>query len=250
MSDSDLRARNLTFGGRRALVTGGASGIGAAVVGLLREAGVQTLCVDRQRPTAATDFIEVDLSDGAQLRGALEGQLSEVSYLVNCAGIFEETGFDGVSRQHWARLLGVNLLAPYDLMEITRPFLRSGTNPAIVNVASLEAHMVLALTKPDPTPHYAASKAALVALTRQAARAMAQDGIRVNSVCPGFIGTPMASNLLGDIAEFPGPIAARVPKARYGSAEEVAQAVVFLLSDQASFITGSDLIVDGGLHLT
>ena len=110
---------------------------------------------------------------------------------------------------------------------------------------------MLALVNPDPTPHYAASKAGLEMLTRSMARALGDDGVRVNAVAPGAVATPMAltdhHNVGGGM---PATLRARVPMHRYAAPGEIAGCVAFLLSDQASYITGSTLLVDGGFSTT
>ncbi|MFC5993768.1 SDR family NAD(P)-dependent oxidoreductase [Pseudonocardia hispaniensis] len=253
MADATM---TLTFGGRAAIVTGSASGIGAQVAKLLVGAGIRTHCLDR----AETPLFEgadkglqqvhtVDIADLDGLTRALAGDLHDVAYVVNCAGIHSDTGYAGVGLAEWDRLLKVNLVGAYNVVELARPHLVTQPVAAVVNVASLEAHRVIALSNPDPTPHYAASKAALAMLTRTAARALAPSGVRVNSVSPGFVATPMASQH-GDTTALPPALQDRVPLARFAQPDEIAHVVAFLLSDQAGYITGSDLVVDGGFSLT
>lgn len=248
----------LTFSGGDALVTGAASGIGAAIARTLVSAGVRTIGVDLRAPEPDPDHpahlqpgVAVDVRDPdltARLTEA--GSAPEnLAYLVNCAGVLDNTGFAGVGREMWMRCLDINLVGAYNTIDALSPFLRNASPAAVVNITSIEAARVIALSSPDPTPQYAASKAGLQMLTQTAARALAADGVRVNSVSPGFVATPMAA-AHGDTTDLPPALAPRVPAGRFAEPADIANAVAFLLSDQAGYITGSDLRVDGGFQLT
>lgn len=252
------KSLTLTFSGGDALVTGAASGIGAAIARTLMSAGVRTIRLDLRAPDPEPDFAaELQVGIAADVRDPdLMGRLVEagvagdaISYLVNCAGIIDNTGFSGVDRQAWLRCLEINLVGAYNLIDALTPALRGATHSAIVNITSIEASRVIALSDPDPTPQYAASKAGLHMLTQTAARALAVDGVRVNSISPGFVATPMAA-AHGDTTVLPPALAARVPAGRFAEPDDIAQAAAFLLSDQAGYITGTDLRVDGGFQLT
>lgn len=248
----------LTFSGSAALVTGAAAGIGAAIASTLMAAGVPTVRLDIRPPEpdprfgddlqrcVAADICDPDLAATLTARGMLTDTLS---YLVNCAGIIEDTGFGNVGQQAWMRCLQVNLVGAYNVIDALTPTLRQATPAAVVNIASIEGNRVIALSNPDPTPQYAASKAGLQMLTQTAARALAEDAIRVNSVSPGFVATAMAAGH-GSTDRLPTALAARVPAGRFAQPADIAHAVAFLLSDQASYITGTDLRVDGGFQLT
>lgn len=252
------KALPLTFSGGAAVVTGAASGIGAAIAVTLMSAGIRTIRLDVRTPDFDPDF-DADLQvcvgadvrdhDLAQRLTAAEVAIDDISYLVNCAGILDNTGFSGVGREVWMRCLEVNLVGAYNLIDALAPALRSAAAAAVVNVASIEASRVVALTDPDPTPQYAASKAGLRMLTQSAARALAADGVRVNSVSPGFVATAMAEPH-GDTTTLSSALAPRIPVGRFAEAGEIASAVAFLLSDQASYITGTDLCIDGGFQLS
>ncbi|MUL82561.1 MULTISPECIES: SDR family NAD(P)-dependent oxidoreductase [unclassified Mycolicibacterium] len=248
----------LSFGGGDAVVTGAASGIGAATAATLMTAGIRTIRLDIRQPDpdprygpelqvcCAADVRDPDLVAVLQAQGVDSGA---VSYLVNCAGVIDHTGFAGVTREQWTRCLEINLIGAYNLIDALTPSLRTASAAAVVNIASIEAHRVVALSNPDPTPQYAASKAGLRMLTQTSARALAADGVRVNSISPGFVATPMAATH-GDTSSLPPALAARVPAGRFAAPDEIASAAAFLLSDQAAYITGSDLRVDGGFELT
>jgi NAD(P)-dependent dehydrogenase (short-subunit alcohol dehydrogenase family) len=258
MTAAPSRTLPLTFSGGDAVVTGAASGIGAAIARILMTAGVRTVRLDVRTPDPEPGYpAELQVGVGADVRdeelaeclAAAGVVVDDVSYLVNCAGIIDNTGFAGVGRQAWLRCLEVNLVGAYNLIDTLGPALRCAPKAAIVNIASIEAARVVALSDPDPTPQYAASKAGLRILTQTAARALAADGVRVNSVSPGFTATPMAA-AHGDTWTLPPALAARVPAGRFAAPDDIASAVAFLLSDQAGYITGTDLRVDGGFELT
>jgi len=248
----------LSFGGGDAVVSGAASGIGAAIARTLMSAGVRTVRLDVRTPDLDPDYpAELQICVGADVRdeglaARLAGagiEVDAISYVVNCAGVLDDTGFTGVDRQAWLRCLEVNLVGAYNVIDSLAPSLRRAPAAAIVNITSIEAARVVALSNPDPTPQYAASKAGLRMLTQTAARALAGDGVRVNSVSPGFVATPMAA-VHGDTATLPPALAPRVPAGRFAAPADVANVVAFLLSDQAAYITGADLRVDGGFELT
>lgn len=247
-----------TFTGGDAVVTGAASGIGAATAAMLMSAGIRTICLDIRTPEPDPGFgADLQVCCAADVRDpdlltTLRGQgapVDTVSYVVNCAGVIDDTGFAGVSREHWLRCLEINLMGAYNVLDAFTSVLRQNPPAAIVNVTSIEAARVIALSNPDPTPQYAASKAGLRMLTETSARALAADGIRVNSVAPGFVATPMAA-AHGNTATLPPSLAPRVPAGRFARPAEIAWATAFLLCDQATYITGSELRADGGFQLT
>lgn len=256
MTSSGARSFALTFAGANAVVTGAASGIGAATAHLLATAGIRTLALDLDVPAnrcETTDLLvghAVDVRDRSALEAALQQTFPDgrLNYVVNCAGIAAHTGFRGVSAGEWRSILEVNLVGAYNVIDSCADLLGAGDPAAIVNITSMEASRVIALTNPDPNPHYAASKAALAMLTSSAARALGGH-TRVNSIAPGFVATPMAAEH-GDSAALPPQLAARTVVKRWAQSHEIANAAAFLLSDQASYITGADIRVDGGLATT
>jgi NAD(P)-dependent dehydrogenase (short-subunit alcohol dehydrogenase family) len=247
----------LSFSGNTALVTGARSGIGAATVDLLVESGISVIALDVAAPneSVSNPLIRqavVDVTDEALMTKVLTDFLGEstLDYLVNCAGIHQQSGLESLSSQDWHRMLDVNLVGAALTIKSALPWLRKSTNGAVVNVTSLESDRVVALINPEPVAHYAASKAGLAMLTVSMARDLSRYGIRVNSVAPGFIQTPMAFANHAGVAELPEQAVSRVPLGRYGQATEVASAIAFLLSEGASYITGSSLLIDGGFSTT
>jgi 3-oxoacyl-[acyl-carrier protein] reductase len=240
------------FDGRHALVTGGLSGIGLASARLLLERGAAVAVLDRgtstpSGPLADAPRIRCDVRDEAAVRGAVAdaadalGGLPDV--LVNAAGIYRVAPIGELSTEEWDDVLDTNLRGTFFVAREVAARLRdAGRGGSIVNLAS-EAGLVADLT--EPAAHYNASKAGVIALTKQLAVELAQDGIRVNAVAPGPIDTPMLT-MMQDPVGGQAWLDAHVPLRRVGTAEEVAEVILFLASDLASYVTGATVPVDGG----
>lgn len=229
------------FAGRRALVTGGASGIGRAVAALLAGEGAAVATLDRaDGATVRADVTVADEVDAA-LAASAESLGGAPDLLVNSAGVYPIAPLTEMPAEDWDRVLAINLRGAF---LVARAFARglAGAPGAIVNLASMAAERGDAA---EPAAGYAASKAGLLGLTRQMAVEWAP-AIRVNAVSPGVIETPML-RLMDDPTSGEAYVRERVPLARLGTADEVARAILFLLSDDASYITGATLNVDGGV---
>jgi 3-oxoacyl-[acyl-carrier protein] reductase len=249
---------HLTFTGDTAVVTGGRSGIGSATVAYLASAGLRVISLDISDPVSGegempnVEQVVADVTDEAAVSAALDRVIGSrgMAYLVNCAGIHRQAALEDLSIDDWRVMLDINLIGAAITAKVALPWLQRSPGAGIVNVTSIEATRVVALINPEPVAHYAAAKAGLAMLTASMARDFGRFGVRVNAVAPGFIQTPMAHANHAGAAQLSPPAAARVPMGRYGQPSEVAAAIAFLLSDGASYMTGSSLLIDGGFSTT
>jgi NAD(P)-dependent dehydrogenase (short-subunit alcohol dehydrogenase family) len=167
-----------------------------------------------------------------------EGRFGPLNVLVNNAGVISERGAEDEPEDAWHRVIAINQSGVFLGMKHVVPAMRRAGGGSIINISS-----TLGVVGAEDYIAYQASKGAIRQMTKSAALSYAKDGIRVNAVCPGWIDTPMTDALGADIREHD---IAMTPLRRPGRPIEVSYAVVFLASDEASFITGADLVVDGG----
>jgi NAD(P)-dependent dehydrogenase (short-subunit alcohol dehydrogenase family) len=242
------------FAQRRALVTGAASGIGLETARLLRAEGAAVALLDRapEVEAAAEELGGVALRGDVTVAEVVEAAVARAArdlggpmdLLVNAAGVYRIEPLLEMDAAGWDRVLAVNLRGAFLTSRAVAAGL-AGERGAIVNVASMAARTGDCA---EPAAAYAASKAGLLGLTRQMAVEWAP-AIRVNAVSPGLIDTPML-RLMDDPEAGAAYVRGRVPLARLGGAGEVARAIAFLLSADASYITGADVPVDGGITVT
>ncbi len=238
--------------GKVALVTGGSRGIGAAISRELARAGARVAVNYRSGQEAAAAVageiggiaVAANVGDPAEAQALVErveAELGDLDVLVNNAGITRDTLIARMSDEDWEEVIETNLRGTFNTCRaVSRKMLRRRTG-AIVNLTS-----VVGLHGNPGQANYAASKAGIIGLTKALARELGVRGVRVNAVAPGYITTELTEVLSEEVT---GMILANTPLGRLGSPEDVAAAVRFLCSDEAAFITGDVLLVDGGLGM-
>jgi NAD(P)-dependent dehydrogenase (short-subunit alcohol dehydrogenase family) len=259
---NDSRSPNQLLG-RVALISGGAQGIGRAIATLFQREGAGVFILDSdarsgnetaadlsgQNPHLPVKFLPADLREPGEIGSAVETVRKlhgRVDVLVNNAGIEADKPLEKLTIADWDLVLDVNLRGAFLLTQALLPlFAESGGS--IVNISSIHATHAF----PDSIP-YACSKAGMVALTRNLALELASRHIRVNCICPGYIDTRLWDQYLRHSAN-PKALAEQTtalhPLGRRGVPADISEAALFLASDRSAFITGTDLIVDGGLTL-
>lgn len=239
------------FSGLRAVVTGGGSGIGAAISQRLIDAGasVAVFDVNPAKAPEGTKPFSVDVADDASVRAGVEGAaraLGGIDIVVNCAAISSQGTIETNSDEEWLRSFDINVVGIVRVSRAALPWLRESPSASIVNICSIAA--VIGLPE---RAIYGATKGAVSSLTLQMAADHLREGIRVNMVNPGTADTPWVGRLLNQAADPEAERAAleaRQPHGRLVSAEEVAEAVAYLASPRNGSTTGTSLTVDGGLE--
>jgi 3-oxoacyl-[acyl-carrier protein] reductase len=244
--------------GRVALITGAGSGIGKAIAHIFAQNGAAVVLVDIDLVSAekATSEIEgqggralavkCDVTESVQVQRAVQETIQKfkgLHILVNNAGVSPLRAFEQISLEEWNRVLAVNLTGPFLFCQAALPHLRkAGSKGRIINIGSLAGQtggiMVGA--------HYAASKGGLMVLTRQLAKILAPDGVTVNNISPGTTDTTLTQAWSEETRQ---SLISQIPLGRLGKPEEVASLALFLASDEAGFITGATMNVNGGLFI-
>lgn len=243
--------------GTGVVVTGGGSGIGRGCARALAEVGRPVSLWDLNGEGAAeaaasiaadcgvaTHSLGLDVTDGAAVAEAVVAAreaLGSIGGLVHAAGIVTSMDIDNLTEEIWDSVLAVNLRAQVFVVQALLEDLRRHEGSAIVGIGSIMSVVGHALI-----PSYTASKHGVVGLTKSLANHLGPDGIRVNAVCPGYIYTPMMAPVMDDPPS-KATLVEKTPLGRVGTPEDIAKAVRFLMSDEAGFVTGTTLIVDGGV---
>ena len=238
--------------GKVALVTGGSRGIGAAISRELAKAGARVALNYRAGREAADEVageigglaVQADVSNAEEVKALIErveGELGDIDALVNNAGVTRDTLIARMTDDDWQTVIDTNLRGTFNTSRaVSRKMLRRRAG-SIVNLSS-----VVGVHGNPGQANYAASKAGIIGLTKALARELGSRGVRVNAIAPGYISTEL-TDVLPD--ETRGLILQNTPLGRLGDPEDVASAVRFLCSDEAAFITGEVLLVDGGLGM-
>ena len=241
--------------GRTAVVTGAGSGIGLAAVRRLANEGANVVAVDvdvsagdKAAEEAGGVFVQADVSDAADVARAFavaHETYGSVDIAFNNAGISppDDDSIVDTELDAWRRVQEVNLTSVYLCCREALRYMREQGKGSIINTASFVAVMGSATSQIS----YTASKGGVLALSRELGVQFAREGIRVNALCPGPVNTPLLTELFAADPERAARRLVHVPMGRFAEAEEIAAAVAFLASDDASFITASTFLVDGGI---
>ncbi|MGW6379950.1 SDR family NAD(P)-dependent oxidoreductase [Peribacillus butanolivorans] len=236
-----------------AIVTGGASGIGEATVRLFAEEGAKVVIADfseRGKDISVelntngynTLFVKTDVTNEEDIKQMINetvNKYGKLDIMYANAGVADDAPAHELSYERWKRTIDINLSGVFlsDKYSIEQ-FLKQGTGGVIVNAGSIHSFVSL----PHPTA-YSSAKGGVKLLTQNLCTAYAKDGIRINAVCPGYIDTPLLASVDPQTKEY---LVSLHPQGRLGKPEEIATAVLFLASDDASFVNGTTLLVDGG----
>jgi NAD(P)-dependent dehydrogenase (short-subunit alcohol dehydrogenase family) len=247
--------------GKVAVIAAGASGIGRATALAFAKRGAQVAIIDLNKDAASAVADDIRAAGGTahayaadcgvvseieRVAAEISDTVDHVDFLFNNVGMPNPHGIDGITEEQWQRSIDVNLKSGFFLTQQFLPLIRkSGRGGSIVFTSSAAG-----LTGSYTTPLYSLTKAGVIGFVKSLAAHLAPEGIRVNAVCPGPVRTPMLAGFMQKGADATDEVAklysSRVPLGRVAEAEEIAQAVVFLASDEASYITGVPLPVDGG----
>ncbi|WP_100401783.1 SDR family NAD(P)-dependent oxidoreductase [Bacillus sp. FJAT-42315] len=232
-----------------AIITGGASGIGEKMVERFSQEGAIVIAADINE--AALEKVslkdnvygmKLDVSsdeDWAKLTKDVYERFGKIDILINNAGISSEKAMEDITTKDWQLMMTINGFGPFLGMKHVAPYMQEQTQGAIVNISSFTAQIGMGLN------HYSASKGAVRAISKAAATFYGRSGIRVNALFPGIIETPMTKGLETS-KELLKRLEAATPLQRLGQPEDIANAALYLASDEASFITGAELVIDGG----
>lgn len=240
--------------GKVALVSGGGKGIGAAVVrrfvdegahvwfGDVDEAAGEALASELGSSNNPATFVPLDVSRAGDWQAAVASIVAahgKLDILVNNAGIYQRKPLEDTSEQEWDQMMSVNAKGPYLGVKASIDAMKAAGGGSIINLSSTAG------LRASLSVHYGASKGALRLMTKSIANRLAPDGIRCNSVHPGPIDTAMGHEAVPE-DQLEDRLYNRIPLGRFGKPEEIANAILFLASDESSFMTGSELVVDGG----
>jgi NAD(P)-dependent dehydrogenase (short-subunit alcohol dehydrogenase family) len=241
---------------RVVLVTGAGSGIGAGVARGLAAVGARVGCVDLNGDGLSATCDEVAASGGSAVAieadvldedameaavASLQERFGPLTGAFNCAGVHDTAPAETMSRAQWQRLIDINLTGVFLSCQVEARAMISNGGGSIVNVGSISAHIA---NRGLDQVHYNSAKAGVAHLSRSLALEWAEHGIRVNVISPGYTATPMAK--APEVWEHVKHYIADIPMARMGEVDELVGPVVFFLSDASSYVTGADLVVDGG----
>lgn len=247
--------------GKHALVTGGANGLGRMIAAALLTAGASVTITSRKLEAArqaadelsalgSCDGLAADLADldsVERLAGQVHDKRTQLDILVNNAGRTWSAPIESFPDKAWTNVTTVNLHAPFKLAQALLPLLvtagKSGEPARVVNVGSIAGRIV----EPLEAYSYSASKAAVHQLTRQLAADLAARHITVNAIVPGYFPTSMTAHLRTEEGAPQGMLAGHIPLGRFGTPDDIAGAIIFLTSRAGAYVTGAELVVDGGV---
>jgi acetoacetyl-CoA reductase len=242
--------------GKVAIVTGGSKGIGAAITRELANHGVKVVVNYNSSKEAAENLakeiennggealtVQADVSQYEQATEIVErtiDRFGKLDFLINNAGITRDRTFKKLSHEDWKKVIDVNLNSVYNTTSAALPYITNSDAGRIINISS-----IIGQAGGFGQTNYSAAKAGMIGFTKSLALELARTGVTVNAICPGFIETDMLAEVPDQIRE---QIKAKIPARRFGHAEEIARAVIYLCRD-GEYITGQQLNINGGLYM-